>query len=272
MLSAPAIEYTFDDDDWVAPPRPAKLYRAASVGNSWGVTSIGRGFDWEAKQEDATEQLLPPYDEGALRNKVESFLKNDDILQSPFSRRTATKSRSKIVQPISVATHIPQPSHRPESISSSPTIVNESPFRSPTTARVVSSSSSPVPSTPSSLTATPVASHRPPPLARSPTLPRPRRRSSQQRVSLVAGRVLIAPMEPPSPPPPVSLDLKRLPGSQTSLLSVASSTGPPTPQNESFLGGRSVSDFFIEMEIGRGAYGLVKRAREKLLDGTLGVS
>ncbi|KAF9453772.1 hypothetical protein P691DRAFT_812388 [Macrolepiota fuliginosa MF-IS2] len=50
MLSAPAVDFGFDDDDWSL-PRPPKLYRAASVG-SWGVTSIGRGFDW-TKHDDS---------------------------------------------------------------------------------------------------------------------------------------------------------------------------------------------------------------------------
>jgi hypothetical protein len=59
------------------------------------------------------------------------------------------------------------------------------------------------------------------------------------------------------------LGLRRV-GSASSLLSTAASTGPPTPlpERESFLGGRSISEFVIEAEIGRGAYGLVKRARE----------
>jgi hypothetical protein len=37
------------------------------------------------------------------------------------------------------------------------------------------------------------------------------------------------------------------------------------------LSERSISEFVIEKEIGRGAYGLVKRAREMQLDGSLGV-
>jgi hypothetical protein len=53
----------------------------------------------------------------------------------------------------------------------------------------------------------------------------------------------------------------------------AASTRPPSPTSEgqSFLGGRNISDYEIEGEIGRGAYGLVKRAREVLEDGSLGV-
>ncbi|KAF8898691.1 kinase-like domain-containing protein [Infundibulicybe gibba] len=110
-----------------------------------------------------------------------------------------------------------------------------------------------------------------PSIARSPSSPRPRRRSSQQRVSLVAGRVLIAPIEPPSPPPILPQSLQRA-NSNSSLLSVALSTRAPSPapETESFLGERSISEFAIEGEIGRGAYGLVKRGREIHADGTLG--
>jgi hypothetical protein len=64
--------------------------------------------------------------------------------------------------------------------------------------------------------------------------------------------------------------------SAKSYLSVAASVGPPTPSNEpeedSLIGGRRITEFLIEGELGRGAYGLVKRAREKRIDGTLGVS
>lgn len=57
-----------------------------------------------------------------------------------------------------------------------------------------------------------------------------------------------------------------------SSISVAASTRAPSPaaEKESFLGNRSISDFHIEGEIGRGAYGLVKRGREIHPDGSLG--
>ncbi|KAJ8495868.1 hypothetical protein ONZ51_g1467 [Trametes cubensis] len=97
-----------------------------------------------------------------------------------------------------------------------------------------------------------------------------RRRSSQQRVSLIAGRVSIAPIEPPSPLPSGPQRLVRT-NSAASYLSVASSTGPPTPGEKSkTVGERSISEFVIEREVGRGAYGLVKRAREMMDDGSLG--
>lgn len=59
--------------------------------------------------------------------------------------------------------------------------------------------------------------------------------------------------------------------SQNSLLSVIS-TRAPSPTTENFLGSHTINDFIIEGEAGRGAYGLVKRAREKLPNGKLGVS
>ncbi|EKM83841.1 hypothetical protein AGABI1DRAFT_110440 [Agaricus bisporus var. burnettii JB137-S8] len=109
-----------------------------------------------------------------------------------------------------------------------------------------------------------------PPSSRSPSLPRPRRRSSQQRVSLIAGRVSIAPIEPPASPPMLTRSLKRA-GSNSSLLSTSASTRAPSPSEErTFLGERSISEFLIEGEIGRGAYGLVKRGREIYADGSLG--
>ncbi|KAG8726473.1 hypothetical protein FRC12_023371, partial [Ceratobasidium sp. 428] len=35
-----------DDEDRVIAIQPTRLARASSVGNSYGVTGIGRGFDW----------------------------------------------------------------------------------------------------------------------------------------------------------------------------------------------------------------------------------
>lgn len=113
------------------------------------------------------------------------------------------------------------------------------------------------------------------PLSRPPSSPRPRRRSSQQRVSLIAGRVSIAAMEPPpSPPSPPLLtpSLQRV-GSDNGFLGTAVSTGRPKPSHEpeSFLGSHSISDFVIQGELGRGLYGLVKRGRENRPIGSLGV-
>ncbi|KAG6842616.1 hypothetical protein C0991_000142 [Blastosporella zonata] len=118
-----------------------------------------------------------------------------------------------------------------------------------------------------------IGSARHPPPPRSPSSPRPRRRSSRQRVSLIAGRVSILPIEPSSPPALLPQSLRRS-NSSGSFLSVAESTRPPSPnpdsQREPFLAGLSISDFIIEGEIGRGAYGLVKRARQVRADGSTG--
>jgi len=98
-----------------------------------------------------------------------------------------------------------------------------------------------------------------------------RRRSSQRRVSLIAGRVSIIQIELPSPPPAETRVVRT--NSATSPLSVTSVGVPsPTGKPNAFLTKRSISEFVIEREIGRGAYGFVERAREMLPDGTYGVS
>jgi hypothetical protein len=83
-------------------------------------------------------------------------------------------------------------------------------------------------------------------------------------------------IEPPSPPPAdkkPSIPIPRLSrfGSTSSFISVQSAAAPDE-SSESFLGGRSIDEFEIEEEIGRGAYGLVRRAREIMPDGSLSVS
>ncbi|KAF9569618.1 kinase-like protein, partial [Agrocybe pediades] len=67
----------------------------------------------------------------------------------------------------------------------------------------------------------------------------------------------------------LSDNLRRTPSS-ASILSNNSTRAPsPSTENQSFLGGRNISEYLIEGEIGRGAYGLVKRAREISADGSL---
>ncbi|KDR85039.1 hypothetical protein GALMADRAFT_233637 [Galerina marginata CBS 339.88] len=220
MLSASAVGITFDDDDWIATPHAQpRLYRTASVG-SWGVTSIGRGFDWEDKGKPQ-ETLVEVQEE--------------------------TKTEP---EPDPLAAHGRKHYH---------SFQDQSPLIS-----LVMTSSSPK-AIHTTFTTTPSI----PPLARSPSSPRPRRRSSQQRVSLIAGRVSIAPIEPPSPPPMLSQNLKRTPSSG-SMLSNTSTRAPSPSDQQSFLGGRNISEYLIEGEIGRGAYGLVKRGRELLSGGSLG--
>jgi hypothetical protein len=63
-------------------------------------------------------------------------------------------------------------------------------------------------------------------------------------------------------------------GSTPSLLSLDTSTHPPTPSSSIVAqtsNERSISEFVIQGELGRGAYGLVKKAREMKPDGKLGV-
>lgn len=254
MLSAPAVDLTFDGDEWKTPPLAARFYRAASVG-SWGVTSIGRGFDWNENSDEQKPQLdSPQYSPCAeleftpkLGDSLHGRKHNNAFIDKSPITRTLT-----LTPPTAISLRMPFATAQTQ----------EHPF---VVSPVQSRPSSP---RPPSLAGS-IGSVRPPP-SRSPSSPRPRRRSSRQRVSLIAGRVLIAPIEPPSPTLPQSL---RRSSSSASFLSTAASTRAPSPaaDKESFLGGRSISDFSIDGEIGRGAYGLVKRAREIYADGSLGV-
>ena len=271
MLStATTVDLTFDDDDWVAPQAGPKLYRAASVGNSWGVTSFGRGFNWkrDKKDEDNVEERAQ---ESRHLNVEAQLPQTAPATQSKsyspwssgsFSSRTSSPVSSSV---LSALTPIHSTPSSTASYVSGP--LSRSPAQSP--------SSSPRPMSPAPLS----ANHSPllrsqssPRLDNDPNRPRSRRRSSHQRVSLIAGRVSIGPSRPSSPPPSTPQKLVRA-NSAASFLSVASSTGPPTPDADKtpHVGERSISEFVIEGEIGRGAYGLVKRAREMNLDGSIGV-
>ncbi|KAI0961506.1 hypothetical protein AcW1_000571 [Taiwanofungus camphoratus] len=272
MLATATV--AFDDDDWVAPPSSQRLYRTASVGNSWGVTSIGRGFDWKKQDEEsepaAADQGFHPSSDSHIpcQDATSSLLKTRPTrIHTPASQKNTSTASLAVTTGLMAA---------PAVTTSSPTygsFISGPLTRSPTSSRPTSGAASPRPLSPSNNT----ASSARPPLSRSPTsprlngVPRSRRRSSQQRVSLIAGRVSIVQVEPPSPPPTAPQKLVRA-NSAASFLSVASSTGPPTPNSErsDIISERSISEFVIEREIGRGAYGLVKRAREMKSDGTLG--
>ena len=237
MLSTPGYKLAFDDyePDWSpVQTQPPKLFRSSST-KSWGVTSIGRGFDWDEEKNDTVNlNEAPPSSSsssGRLHNRykpAESFTR-----KSPFPSPSpiVTLSPKQMAYPFPVS----DPKSQPHSRAASPSI-----------ARFRSAAGSPVPAS-----------------------PRPRRRSSQQRVSLIAGRVSIAPIDPPSPPPILPQSLRRTPSSG-SVLSTAASTRAPSPSSDSIIGGRSISEYEIEGEVGRGAYGLVKRGREILADGSLG--
>ncbi|KAJ7925836.1 kinase-like protein [Mycena leptocephala] len=285
MLSAPAVDATFDDDEWI--PQPG-LYRAASVGNSWGVTSIGRGFDWDndsaeprvvQKENLDTSPLafdlqpdLPPprrpyagrgffdWNENTESRSIHKDSKFDasslafDLPSDSPRRLLDVLDSSQVMRPVTNVTST--------NFFSSASITGEPYNYSPSHSR---------PPSPTYNLTSNLSGRTPPPMSRSPTLPqRPRRRSSQQRVSLIAGRVSIATIEPSSPVMPLGF-LRA--DSSSSLLSLASSTRAPSPvppEQQTFLGGRDISEFSIEGEIGRGAYGLVKRAREICADGSLG--
>lgn len=262
MLAESALDLTFDDDDWLA-PAPPMLHRAASVGNSWGVTCIGRGFDWNSSD------IHPPSPSSISFSDNKNQLSVPDLSKRALTKHPATLRSSP---PISVVTTpalksqalVLEPDIQPSSqLTDSP--ISGSPLRMYTYSPLESLQ----PSVPFQSNAPQVNCPLP---SRSPTLSRPRRRSSQQRVSLIAGRVSIAPIEPPSPPPAMPQILRRS-GSTGNMLASAVSTSPPTPTSDRQMlpDEKTISDFFIEREIGRGAYGLVKRAREYKSDGTLGV-
>jgi protein-serine/threonine kinase len=266
MLTAPAaVDIAFDDDTWGASPVKLAYNRAVSVANSWGVTSIGRGFNWASEEEEGLNRLSdaqadPKLDDTPL--PTQSFIRP----RSPaYAVAFSASSNSGTLYPASILTPSTLGSPKPTSrFTSDPLTL--SPTQSP------SLSSRPLtPTSPSFNSPNINAPSRP---VRTPTTPRPRRRSSQQRVSLIAGRLSIAPIEPPSPPPVAPQKLIRS-GSTPSLLSLDTSTRPPTPTSSIVAqtsSERSISEFVIQGEIGRGAYGLVKKAREMKPDGKLGVS
>ncbi|KAG6381212.1 kinase-like protein [Boletus reticuloceps] len=255
MIAQSALDIPFDDDDWLA-PAPPMLYKAASVGNSWGVTCIGRGFDWNPN----FNQFSNPSDSSSPPDEAEQLSVPDlpnctTIKPSPFYVVTTPtlKPQTLVLGP---------DTHPSSQLTDSP--ISGSPLRLESYSPL--ESLEPLvpfqPNTPESNRSLPT---------RSPTFSRPRRRSSQQRVSLIAGRVSIAPIDPPSPSPAMPQILRRS-GSTVNVPSSVVSTRPPTPTSNGQIpsDGKTISDFFIEREIGRGAYGLVKRAREYRSDGTLG--
>ncbi|KAJ4486205.1 kinase-like domain-containing protein [Lentinula aciculospora] len=268
MLSTPKIDLAFDNDDWTTPQIAPKLYRSSSSASSvssWGVTSIGRGFEWDQKDdENSLIKSAPPPKTDKDDYRLAFDLNSDEEEKPRKLSPNSTGSSSNIMRPVTNVTPI---TTTPTLLSA---VVNsgEPFYMSPTQSR----STSPIIHSPVPSSAPSSSSPRPHP-SRTPSTPRPRRRSSQQRVSLVAGRVLIAPRDTPTQStfePHYINGLQRA-NSSSSFLSVAASTRAPSPTSqESFLGNRKISEFEIEGEIGRGAYGLVKRAREKLETGSLG--
>jgi len=236
--SSSAVDLLFNSGDWDSTPQiPPKLYQPPTTFTSWGVTSIGLGYNWNEREEQGKGK------DPQTHSTLESGCVANEFVAEP--------------EPVESQASVHVRKHH----SSTPIILYKPLIMTP-------------PASPRDILApwpptTPIIQ----PLARSPLSPRPRRRSSQQRVSLIAGQISIAPIDPPSPPPSLPDTLRRTP-SNRSFLSQAESTRPPTPSLEqtTFLGERNISEYLIDGEIGRGAYGLVKRAREFNEDGTLGVS
>jgi protein-serine/threonine kinase len=278
-LAAPVYDLTFGevDEEWTWPVKPP-LPRASTSGSyGYGVTVIGKGFEWEPKADkDESEDTWPS---SSAPKEPSSSPSNTRTPTQAFLELSDTRSVTPISRPVplrshTTAGHIPRratPLLSPMTMIAQPSARRAAPVF---TTSPVSSPMSSRPGSPASLAAHRTQSPyvRSPNISR-PTTPRIRRRSSQQRVSLIAGRLSLLPISDPPPRPDVPQRLVRS-GSAKSFLSVASSVGPPTPNElrDEYLSGRTLSEFVIEREIGRGAYGLVKRAREMQEDGTMGVS
>ena len=311
---------------------------SSSIGSSWGVSSIGKSFDWmwnasddvggasdadteptdddenveekqEEQEQEEQEQKQQPRPARLVTSRTGTSTSNDHI-ESPATARAfgfhsigsplsfpstqTTKNNildlspsynlrlSPLVTRISTTTMTPSPSsHYPDP---NPSIHSPQP-QSPVHSRPIS---------PYASYASHNVSHnasRAPSSAGSTTSSRFRRRFSQKRISLVAGRISYTP--PPSPPLDTDADdrhadeddnrsprLLRL-NSTSSFMSLASTvaTAPPTPaaapapgHARDYLGERSISEFVIQGDVGRGAYGLVKRGREVMVDGSYAVS
>ena len=250
------------EDDWMAPDPVFKVQRTVSLGDKqYGFTSLGRGFNWLAKEEEERNRIRQQQSRSRSRQRnietddqVSSLPSNSSFLGGPIHREPEKQRRWKsdsIVPSIHTLSIIPSDSSS-TLVPDTPTLVSPPP-RTPVSSRPVS----------------PVIPH--------PTSPRPptRRRSSQKRVSLVAGRLHVIDHAPELAGNGLTPLLARH-NSASSMLSIAASTRAPSPVSDpdhaTYLGSHSINDYVIEGEAGRGAYGLVKRARERLSDGSLGVS
>jgi protein-serine/threonine kinase len=225
-----------------------------STGFSYGVSSIGRGFDWKWSAEpESTEQDVDDDDDDDEQDIVQPL--------PPISRQSslALGNRSLSLDIVPSFSSMSNKNSQKLTLSLSDGILvphNQPMMPQPHTTPAVS-----VPIPPS---------------------PRYRRRSSQKHFSLVAGRLHFTP--PPSPPPDSSSEIPVIPGltaptpkllrlaSTSSFMSVSSVlVGPPTPGRVQYAGDRSISEFVLQGDVGRGAYGLVKRGREVMADGSYGV-
>ncbi|KIJ45277.1 hypothetical protein M422DRAFT_228027 [Sphaerobolus stellatus SS14] len=259
----------------MAPDPVFKVQRTVSLGDKqYGFTSLGRGFNWLAKEEEErnrirqqsrsrSRQRIATHEEGDEADTTISVLGGPMYGEPEKQQEKQRRWKSESTLP-TIRTLAP-----PSSESSSSSTLT--PYSDATPAL------SPPIHTPASSRPTSPGLTRGPSACTTPTSPRPptRRRSSQKRVSLVAGRLTVLEDSPElsgeclGPPSQLSRY-----NSQSSMLSRAASTRAPSPESDSdsatYLGSHSINDYVINGEAGRGAYGLVKRARERLADGSLG--
>lgn len=301
-----------EEEDMVIAIQPTTLARASSLGNSYGVTGIGRGFDWtwddnnddsdhesehlpepEIEIRDEYDHPTPPAHD---QNSLPADGKTNLVLIPPTPEpprgpsRSASLLASKLTQMATLGlnltgitngssppqAYLPHRTFSYSGASGTSTPAEYSPFHSP---RVRSPNLSPALST---RDLPGVGSpHTPSSRINSPRVSRSRSNQSR-RVSVISGRqvpVSRMPSPPPDPspaPPPLVPRLSRF-NSTSSFISIASTaaTAPPSPGtggHPRYLGGRTIDNFMVLGEAGRGAYGMVKRAREFKIDGSLGVS
>lgn len=235
------------DSSPIAIPTPpvTRVNRAFSWGSPWGVVTVGRGLDW--KSNSNTGLPSPDINDEDPDWGLPLHVRRKLALNTASLSDATPSSRATPTTAVSNTSLIASPSNEILSTSAPP---STSPLESRTPTR--------------------------PSVSRSATAYSSRRRYSAKRVSLVAGRVSVIPNDPVATPPteparPSSSPRLSRFGSASSFLSVQSAAAPSEKPSDSFLGGRSIDEFVIEEEIGRGAYGLVKKAREIQSDGTLGV-
>lgn len=228
------------------------------MGFSYGVSSIGRSFDWtwsaepKSIEDEETEEI----------GEDEEIDEPDTVKPLPTKWvNAAAQGRSLSLDVVPSMSSISSKNSQKLTLSLSDGVLVPH-----------------LPSAPHTRPTTPAVSLHSPSI---PGSPRYRRRSSQRQFSLVAGRLHYTP--PPSPPPDSASEIPikhglSAPGpkllrlaSTSSFMSVNSVVvGPPTPGKVHYAGDRSISEFVLQGDVGRGAYGLVKRGREVMADGSYG--
>ena len=85
MHSQPHTDVDIDEDQPIYIPLESnKLNRNTSFGNSWGVSSVGRGFDWKWKDNREEEHQAQPEIEQQPHDSLDQF--------SPFSKKHSSPS------------------------------------------------------------------------------------------------------------------------------------------------------------------------------------